>query len=275
MWAGKESERKDYLKLLYSLPSTRDKYPLCSTASSECVILCFRRSSRSLLIHPLIPGDELHQQHPPNHIPLPPLALLSPGLFFPLSHQQMLRKPALYAQSEVATITSQHICSFPPSKKKQPLIGVCGFEGVLQSVVKHTNLDPQRCRVLSITKNIPIREDRAPDQRQKFKKGNKTSPKIYLLPPNWFVSLLFVSEPGRWRGATIGAKSLRRKDRNAAADKADWHKKRGHRGAHRGGGREAGRGGHLRCDLRVRIRVVWMEERMISTRLGRAIVRSE
>lgn len=83
---------------------------------------------------------------------LPPLALLSPGLFPPplSQQQQMLRKPALYAQSEVATITSQHICSFPPlkeKKKKQPLTGVCGFGGVLQSVVTHTNLDPQRCRV--------------------------------------------------------------------------------------------------------------------------------
>lgn len=83
-----------------------------------------RRFSRSLLIHPLIPVDELHQQHPPNHKPLPPLALLSPGLFFflffPLFFffsQQMLRKPALDAQSEVAAITSQHICSFPPQGK--------------------------------------------------------------------------------------------------------------------------------------------------------------
>lgn len=62
-------------------------------------------------------------------------------------------------------------------------------------------------------------------------------------------------------------RSLRRKDRNAAADKAEWHKKRSHRRTHRGGGREAGRGGHARCDLRVRARVVWMEKRVISTRL--------
>lgn len=144
------------------------------------VILRFRRSSRSLLIHPLIPGDELHQQHPPNHIPLPPLALLSSGLFFPLSQQQqMLRKPAFYAQSEVATITSQHICSFPPQRKSS-LSLACVDSGVLQSVVTHINLDSQHCRVLSITKNVPIREDRALDPRQKFKKGNKTSPKISL-----------------------------------------------------------------------------------------------
>lgn len=41
-----------------------------------------RRFSRSLLIHPLIPVDELHQQHPPNPKPRPPLALLLPGQFF-------------------------------------------------------------------------------------------------------------------------------------------------------------------------------------------------
>lgn len=63
-------------------------YPL-QEASIHCaapqalrgVILWVRRSSRSLLIQPLIPGDELHQQHLPNHIPLPPLALLSTGFF--------------------------------------------------------------------------------------------------------------------------------------------------------------------------------------------------
>lgn len=80
-----------------------------------------------------------------------------------------------------------------------------------------------------------------------------------MLPPPPESEFVVCQCAGRWNGATAGAKSLRRKDRNAAADRAERQKKTTHHRAHReGGGRDAARGGHVGRDHRVRSRVVWI-----------------
>lgn len=81
-----------------------------------------RGYSRSLPIHPLIPGDGLQQQLPSQpHI----ASSLIGKKKKKNSHRQMLWKPAPLPGAKLRRRASQHICSFSPSSKNNQLTNKC------------------------------------------------------------------------------------------------------------------------------------------------------
>lgn len=134
-----------------------------------------RRSSRSLLIHPLIPGDELHQQHPPNHIPLPPH--FSRLDYFPPSSSSSCRCSGnLRFTPRAKSRRSPHsIFVVSPLKQKSASHWRVRVRDVFWRVLEHTRsvlslyLYPQRCRVNQQPKIYPPKRFSSASKTKSFK----------------------------------------------------------------------------------------------------------
>lgn len=182
---------------------------LCTAYSASLV----RGYSRSLPIHPLIPGDELHHQLPTEtHIASPPalLPLTDSSTSGCSGNLRFRRQPSCDEQLHSVFVVS-------PSSKNNQLAGCVGssvyFQAGFQSVAtwqRRFSILSRRCSAVSGNATCSCnRFSSAPNRPSKPKVKNKKEavhPKESSLCLFSVIRELFACPTARrWRGATLGA----------------------------------------------------------------------